>query len=397
METVALIVAAGRGARAAAAGLGPKQYVALKGVPVLALTVAALGRHPRIGSVLVAIHPEDAGAYGDVAAALEETVRCKLLPPVAGGATRQASVLAGLEALRDAGACYVLIHDAARPLVASRDIDALLDALAETPGALLAVPVSDTLKCANSEETGVAGTVPRDGLWQALTPQGFAFDAILGAHRAAAASGRDDFTDDASVAEAAGIQVRLVRGQRDNIKITAAEDFDLAERLMGDGLPDVRTGNGFDVHRFAEGDRVWLCGLEIPHTQRLEGHSDADVGLHALTDAILGALGSGDIGQHFPPSDPKWKGAASDQFLAHAAGLVGARGGRLTHVDVTLICEMPKVGPHREAMRARVAEILGIDMDRVSVKATTSERLGFTGRGEGIAAMATATVVMPPA
>jgi 2-C-methyl-D-erythritol 4-phosphate cytidylyltransferase / 2-C-methyl-D-erythritol 2,4-cyclodiphosphate synthase len=396
MRTVALIVAAGRGVRAAALGQGPKQYVSLRGKPILARTLEAMGSHPGIDSLQVVIHPEDSEAYSEAIAIVQGEVAAKLREPVPGGATRQMSALAGLEALAGLGYERVLIHDAARPLISAADIDAVLAALDKHGAALLAVPVSDTLKRAKDDSSQTVGaTVPRNGLWQALTPQGFAFADILEAHRASARSGRDDFTDDASIAEAAGIEVVLVEGRRDNIKITAAEDFELSERLMRTVIPDVRTGNGFDVHRFAEGRAVWLCGVEIPHSHCLEGHSDADVGLHALTDALLGALGAGDIGQHFPPSDEQWRGAASDQFLAYAMGLVVKAGGTLTHADVTLICEAPKIGPHRDRMRARVAEILGIQVARVSVKATTSERLGFTGRKEGIAAMATATVVFP--
>ena len=398
MRTVALVVAAGRGERAAQAGKGPKQYALLRGRSVLARTLACFADHADIDAIQVVIHPDDSKLYSN-----SIRLQCdKLLAPVFGGETRQLSVLAGLDAISETEFDIVLIHDAARPLLRSGDIDKVLAALKGTDGAILAVPVADTLKrsdeaSGNDENSGhIVETISRAGLWRALTPQGFRFSSILDAHRKAALIAQADFTDDASVAEAAGLEVALVVGHSDNIKITTVEDFDLAERLLGAAMPDVRVGNGFDVHRFAEGDVVWLCGIEVPHTHRLDGHSDADVGLHALTDAILGTLGDGDIGHHFPPTDPKWKGAASDQFLAHAVQLVHAAGGRITHMDVTLLCEAPKIGPHRTAMRSRIADIAGIEVGRVAVKATTTERLGFTGRREGIAAMATATVVMPP-
>jgi 2-C-methyl-D-erythritol 4-phosphate cytidylyltransferase/2-C-methyl-D-erythritol 2,4-cyclodiphosphate synthase len=268
--------------------------------------------------------------------------------------------------------------------------------LATRPGALAAEPVADTLKRA-APDGSIAETVDRTGLWRAQTPQGFDFATILALHRRAAAAGRDDFTDDAAIAEWAGVPVALVRGSAANSKITTSEDLVMADRLLRAAAPDLetRTGSGFDVHRFASGDHVWLCGVCLPHSQRLDGHSDADVGLHALTDAILGALGDGDIGQHFPPSDERWRGAASSVFLADAARRVAERGGRIVNADVTLLCEAPRIGPHREAMRAAIASILGIDVERVAVKATTTEGLGFTGRREGIAAMATASVQLP--
>jgi len=262
----------------------------------------------------------------------------------------------------------------------------VLGALAGVPAAIAAVPVTDTLKRAGADGAAI-DTVERAGLWRAQTPQGFHFPAILGAHRTLAGQ---SLTDDAAVAEAAGLRVKLIPGEEDNMKITTEEDFARAERLLGAG--DIRVGTGFDVHRFAPGDHVMLCGVAIPHGQALGGHSDADVGLHALTDALLGALGEDDIGSHFPPSDPRWRGADSASFLKHAVSLVAARGGEVRHLDVTLICELPKVGPHRQAMRERVAAVAGLPTDRVSVKATTTEGLGFTGRGEGIAAQAVATV-----
>ena len=272
----------------------------------------------------------------------------------------------------------------------------LIAALDTSAGAIAAEPVSDTLKQASADGT-IARTVDRAGLWRAQTPQAFRYAAILEAHRRAAAAGRSDFTDDAGLAEWAGLAVKLVASSARNMKLTTAADIELAERLLApaSALLEPRNGTGFDVHRFAEGDHVWLCGVQIPHTHRLEGHSDADVGLHALTDALLGAIGDGDIGQHFPPSDPAWRGAPSRIFLVDAAERVRKLGGRIANVDVTFLCEAPKVGPHRESMREAVAGILGIDVSRVGVKATTMEGLGFIGRGEGIAAMASATVLLP--
>ncbi|WP_448187592.1 bifunctional 2-C-methyl-D-erythritol 4-phosphate cytidylyltransferase/2-C-methyl-D-erythritol 2,4-cyclodiphosphate synthase [Azospirillum sp. sgz301742] len=377
---IALIVAGGSGQRFGAER--PKQYHDLAGQPVLRRTVEAFLRHPAVSGVQVVIQPAHRDLYDAAVAGLN------LPEPVSGGASRQDSVRNGLEQIGTPD--LVLIHDAARPLVDADTIQAVVNALAKAPGALAAVPVADTLK--RGDGCHVAGTVDRSGLWRAQTPQGFRFAEILAAHRAAAGL---DLTDDAAVAERAGLSVVLVPGKEENFKVTTQDDLTRAERVVTQELGDVRTGMGFDVHRFTEGDAVVLCGVRVPHSQKLEGHSDADVGLHALTDAILGAIGDGDIGSHFPPSDPQWRGADSGKFLQHAAGLVRARGGILAHVDVTVICERPKVGPHRTAMVARVAELLGIAQDRVSVKATTTERLGFTGRGEGIAAQAVATVRLP--
>lgn len=384
MTTIALIVAAGRGQRFGSEL--PKQYHRLLGLRVLAHTMAAYTRHPLVDQVRAVIHPDDRPLYDEAAVGLR-----KLMAPVNGGSDRQASVLNGLESLADLRPNRVLIHDGARPLISAAMIDRTLAALDRYPGAIAAVPVSDTLK--RGRDGLSDGTLDRAGLWRAQTPQGFRFDDILAAHRSATPGA----TDDAAVAEQAGLAVALVPGEEDNLKITTAEDLSRAERLMLSRLGDLRVGQGFDVHKFAApgGDGVWLCGLKVPHDRPLEGHSDADVALHALTDAILGAIGAGDIGQHFPPSDPQWRGAASHQFLRHAASLVEARGGVIAHADVTIICERPKVGPHRAAMVARMAEILRLDPDRVSVKATTTERLGFTGRGEGIAAQAVATVRLP--
>lgn len=381
MNVAALIVAAGRGSRAGPGA--PKQYRQLAGEPVLRRTLSAFAAHPLISSVMAVIHEDDREAYGIASVGLP-----KLLPPCIGGATRQASVRAGLERFAAAPPDCVLIHDGARPLVSSRLVADCISALAEHTGALAALTVTDTIRRATAE--GLAGeTVDRTGLWRAQTPQAFRFGAILDAHRRASS---DEYTDDVAVAAAAGIDVAMVEGDEDNIKITSAEDLRRAERIIMRG-GDVRTGTGFDVHRFGPGDHVWLCGVKVPHAFGLVGHSDADAGLHAITDAVLGAIGAGDIGRHFPPSDPKWRGAPSDIFLAHAVALAREAGARISNVDLTLICEQPKIGPHVLAMRKRIADILSLDMARVSVKATTTEGLGFTGRGEGIAAQALATLV----
>lgn len=380
-KCVALIVAAGHGVRAGE-GL-PKQYRAVAGVPVLRRSIAAFAQHPAIDHVQVVISPEHRTLYDAVTDGLS------LPPPIGGGDTRQASVRAGLEGLANQRPHLVLIHDAARPLVERETISATVEALTHADGALPLLPASDTLK--RVEGSRVGGTLPREGIALAQTPQGFRFEKILQAHRAA----RDTaFTDDAAIAEHAGLALVGVAGTRRNFKLTTAEDFVIAEALLAGTMP-TRTGMGFDVHRLGPGDHVWLCGVKIAHSHGLIGHSDADVGLHALTDALLGAASLGDIGQHFPPTDERWRGAPSHIFLSHAAELIGARGGRIEHVDVTLICERPKIAPHREAMVARIAELLAIDASRVSVKATTTEGLGFTGRGEGIAAQAVATVRLP--
>ncbi len=391
MKNVVILVAAGRGLRVG--GEIPKQYRQLAGTSVIARSIAAFAAHPAIDAVLPVIHPGDRDRFAEAAGALPG----KCLEPVAGGETRQDSVLAGLEALAGHRPECVLIHDAARPLVSRAIIDGVLAALERRPACLAALPVADTLKQAADGQI-VIRTLDRQALWRAQTPQGFHFDTILAAHRAAREEAPGTFTDDASIAEWRGLEVELVMGSERNLKLTRAEDFDMAERLLGvPGASDMETrhGTGFDVHAFEPGDHVILCGVTVPHDQALKGHSDADVGLHALTDAVLGAIGAGDIGDHFPPTDPRWKGAESGQFLIHAAELVSERGGRIVHADVTLICERPKIGPHKEAMRARIAELLGLEPGRVSVKATTTEGLGFTGRREGIAAMASATVELP--
>jgi 2-C-methyl-D-erythritol 4-phosphate cytidylyltransferase/2-C-methyl-D-erythritol 2,4-cyclodiphosphate synthase len=286
----------------------------------------------------------------------------------------------------------VLVHDAARPFASAALVDRVIGACDLSHGAIPALPVTDTLKRIRGGL--VLDTVPRDELAAVQTPQGFPFAPLLAAHRSAAAAGRDDLTDDAAVAALAGLPVRAVPGDRGNVKLTTPEDFAAAEHMLA-GPPETRSAQGFDVHAFGPGSSLWLCGIEVPHERGLAGHSDADVGLHALTDALLGTIGEGDIGMHFPPSDPRWKGAPSKLFLADAAARVRARGGRIVNLDVTLVCERPKVGPHRERMRRAIADIAGLDAGRVSVKATTTERLGFTGREEGIAALAVATVELP--
>lgn len=378
----ALVLAAGRGVRFG--GALPKQYLALGGAAILRHAVSAFAAHKRIAGVQVAIRPEDRGCYDAALVGLD------LLPPAAGGAERQDSVRLGLEALVPLAPSRVLIHDGARPFPDAALIDRVLDALDGAPAAIPGLPLGDTVK--RVADGVISETVDRTGLWRVQTPQGFHFDAILAAHRAAA--GRA-LTDDAAVAEAAGIRPVIVMGSEANLKVTSADDLAAAERVLAARQGDIRIGQGFDVHPFGPGNALMICGVDIPHVAGVVGHSDADVGLHALTDAVLGAIGAGDIGMHFPPSDPQWKDASSDRFLAHAAALVRARGGSIAALDVTIICERPKIAPHRTAMVERVAAIVGIAPDRVSVKATTTEKLGFTGRGEGIAAQAVATVRLP--
>lgn len=392
LRIAALIVAAGRGTRAAASGTGPKQYALIGGAPVLWHTLRAFAANPAISDIQVVIHRDDAEFYRESVPAGAATV----WPAVIGGNTRQASVYVGLQALSALKPDAVLIHDAARPFVGPETIERTIAALATSPAAIAAMPVADTLKRANPDGT-IAATLDRRSLWYAQTPQGFHFDAILDAHSRAAQAGRDDFTDDAAIAEWAGIPVKLVEGNAANVKLTTAADIAEADRkLSGSSERDFepRIGTGFDVHRFTAGDHVWLGGIKIAHSHGLEGHSDADVVLHALTDALLGTIGDGDIGQHFPPSDPKWKGAASRLFLEDAARRVRTLGGRVGNVDITVLAEAPRVGPHRAAMQALIGDVLGLAPDRVGIKATTTEGMGFTGRREGIAAMATATVFL---
>ena len=377
--TAIIIVAAGRGTRAGG-GL-PKQWRDLAGQPVLVRTLQAL-RAAAPGRCVLVVHPDDMPHA--------RALHIADLTLVPGGASRAQSVRNALEALAQDPPARVLIHDGARPLVSVALVARVLAALEHSPGAAPALAVTDALW--RGEAGQVRGTADRTGLFRAQTPQGFRFDAILAAHR----SHGTEAADDVEIARAAGLDVAIVEGEDDNIKLTWAGDFARAEALLRnrdkDRPMDIRTGNGYDVHRFGEGEGCWLCGVLVPHTRGLQGHSDADVGMHALTDAIYGALAMGDIGQHFPPSDPQWKGAASHIFLRHAADLAREQGFTLTHADVTLICERPKIGPHAPAMRAALAQIMGLEVARVSVKATTSERLGFTGREEGIAALATATL-----
>ena len=386
-KVAAVIVAAGRGYRAG--GDMPKQYRQIAGEPVIRPTLAAFLAHPQIAAVQPVIHPDDEGIFRAATADLVH-----LLPPVPGGATRQASVRAGLEALRAAAPELVLIHDAARPFLSGDLIARAIAAAKEHGAAVPAVAITDTVKKVDDRDM-VSETLDRSRLRTVQTPQAFAYDLIVELHRRAAAAGREDFTDDAALAEWAGHQVNVFVGESTNVKLTTNEDFERAEALRLAALGDVRTGNGFDVHAFGDGDHVMLAGVSIPHTRGVTGHSDADVALHALVDAILGALAEGDIGVHFPPSDPQWRGASSDRFLAFACDRVRARSGMIAHLDVTIVCEMPRVGPHRDAMRARIAAIAGIPIGRVAIKATTSEKMGFTGRAEGLVAMATATVRLP--
>jgi 2-C-methyl-D-erythritol 4-phosphate cytidylyltransferase / 2-C-methyl-D-erythritol 2,4-cyclodiphosphate synthase len=379
---IALIVAGGRGSRFG--GPLPKQYAILAGQPVLRRTLDVFGATPGIDRIQVVVASGDEDLYRAAVEGMD------LPPPVAGGASRQQSVLNGLESLAAHAPDLVAVHDAARPFVRVSDIIGCLEALRPgIDGAVLGVPLADTLK--KVDDAGLlAGTVPRAGLWRAQTPQIFRFAKLLAAHRAAAALAKHEataLTDDAAVAEHAGLHVVMVEGHDDNRKITTAGDMV--------STMETRTAFGFDVHGFADGSQVMLGGIAIPHGQALAGHSDADVALHALTDALLGTIGAGDIGKHFPPSDPQWRGVSSDRFLRHAIDLVDAAGGRIVHLDLTLVCEAPRIGPHREAMVTSIARIAGIERDRVSVKATTTEGLGFTGRREGIAAQAVATVEVP--
>ena len=384
-KSIALIVAAGRGTRFG--GPLPKQYALLNGRTVLYHTLMAFEAAPEIGGSRVVI------AVGDESLYAAATDGLALPAPVIGGVSRQQSVLNGLEALVGEAPDFVAIHDAARPLVRPVDIAGCLVEAAKPgiDGAILGVRLADTLK--RADDSGlITATVPRAQLWRAQTPQVFRFGPLLAAHRAAASLGESDataLTDDAAVAERAGLRLVMVGGSEDNFKITTSEDLERASKM------ETRTASGFDVHGFAPGDSVMLGGVAIPHSQTLAGHSDADVALHALTDAVLGTIGAGDIGKHFPPSDAKWRGASSDRFLRHAVDLLTARGGRIVHLDLTLVCEAPRIGPHRDAMVASIARIAGTAPDRVSVKATTTEGLGFTGRREGIAAQAIATVELP--
>lgn len=390
-DIAAILVAAGRGERAGGSrgGAGPKQYRLVGGSPVIRHTVETFLACARVDRVLVAVHADDLDRLDAALGELRPRVGI-----VIGGATRQASVLAALRHLAAEPPGVVMIHDAVRPFVAVDLLERVADAAVEWGAALPVVAVSDTLK-AVSTAGFVDRTVPRDGLYGAQTPQTFRFELIHPAHERAALETATIFTDDASIAEWAGIPVAIVPSDAENVKLTTASDIDAADRRLRrrSEMIDVRVGNGYDVHQLVDGDHVTLCGVRIPHDQTLLGHSDADVGLHALTDALLATCGAGDIGTHFPPSDPQWKGAPSHIFVRHAVQTIRDRGGRISNVDITLIAEAPRVGPHRDAMQAAIADMTGLSADRISVKATTNETIGFIGRREGIAAIATASVV----
>jgi 2-C-methyl-D-erythritol 4-phosphate cytidylyltransferase/2-C-methyl-D-erythritol 2,4-cyclodiphosphate synthase len=384
MNVAAVVVAAGRGERAG--GGMPKQYRTIGGIPVIRLALLNLTRAHVFSAIQPVVHGDDLEMFR---AACEGVAAEQ---PVAGGATRQASVLAGLEALVPHKPDVVLVHDAARPFV-SHALIARAVAAGEKGAGVPALAITDTVKVVEGDI--VSSTLDRNVLRTIQTPQAFKFDVLLAAHRKAAGEGHSDFPDDASLAEWAGTRVNVFQGDPENIKLTTPDDFLRAEASAMAALGDVRVGSGYDVHVFGDGDHVMLGGVRIPHTRGVVGHSDADVALHALVDAILGALADGDIGVHFPPSDPQWRGASSDRFLAFAVERVRQRGGMIGHLDVTVVCEAPRVGPHREAIRTRIAEIAGVPLDRVAIKATTSEKMGFTGRGEGLTASATATIRLP--
>ncbi|MEL6767627.1 MAG: bifunctional 2-C-methyl-D-erythritol 4-phosphate cytidylyltransferase/2-C-methyl-D-erythritol 2,4-cyclodiphosphate synthase [Pseudomonadota bacterium] len=395
MKVAAVIVAAGRGRRLG--GPVPKQYRQIGAHMVLRHTLEAALASPRITRVLTAITEDCRSLYNEATDGLEDP---RLGDAVPGGAERADTVRHALEALAGEAPDIVLVHDAARPFASTALWEALIDAAAGDEGAIAAEPVVDALWVEGSGSAAPVGCCdeprPRAGLWRAQTPQAFPYTALLAAHRAEAVSDAPSALDDAEVFRRAGGTVRLVPGEPDNFKITTPADLARAERLVTEKEPlmDVRTGHGFDVHRFGPGDHVMLCGVAVPHSHGLVGHSDADVGLHALADALYGALAEGDIGTHFPPSDPQWKGAESHVFLAHAGSLVAARGGRISNLDVTLLCERPKIGPHAAAMRAKIGRILGLDPGRIGLKATTMERMGFVGREEGMGCIATATVIL---
>jgi 2-C-methyl-D-erythritol 4-phosphate cytidylyltransferase/2-C-methyl-D-erythritol 2,4-cyclodiphosphate synthase len=382
----AVVVAAGRGLRAG--GGIPKQYRRIAGGTAIERSLALFAGHGEIAMVQPVIHPDDRDVFQQAAA------RFQLLPAVFGGATRQDSVRSGLQALAAHKPDIVLIHDAARPFASPALISEAIATATQNDAAVPVLPVADTIKTVNAQGL-VTGTLDRSLLRAVQTPQSFRFAAIADAHRRALDARRNDFTDDAALAEWAGMTVAIFAGETDNIKLTTPEDFLSTEPTRMSELGDVRTGFGTDVHQFTDGDHIWLGGVKIPHARGVTGHSDADVVLHSLVDAILGALADGDIGVHFPPSDPQWRGASSDRFLTFAVERVRARGGLIAHLDITVVCEAPRVGPHRDAMRSRIAEIAGVSLERVAIKATTSEKLGFTGRGEGIVAFATATVRLP--
>ncbi|HEY7382464.1 MAG TPA: bifunctional 2-C-methyl-D-erythritol 4-phosphate cytidylyltransferase/2-C-methyl-D-erythritol 2,4-cyclodiphosphate synthase [Beijerinckiaceae bacterium] len=396
MSVAAIIVAAGRGSRAG--GGIPKQFRPLAGRSALNRVLAVFLSHPGVDRVQAVVGPDDRDHFENALAGLPAESTARLPPPVPGGATRQGSVRQGLEALARERPCpsLILVHDAARPFAGPALIERAIAAGRAHGAAVPGVAVTDTIKIVDAGGR-VRETPPREALQAIQTPQAFSFDALLEAHRAAAAAGLDTFTDDGALAEWAGLRVTVFAGDPDNIKLTREADFAEAERRLGGAAPlyVTRVGTGFDVHAFAPGDHVWLGGLRIAHERGVAAHSDGDVVLHALTDALLGALGDGDIGVHFPPGEAAWRGASSDRFLASAVARVRARGGLIDHLDVTVLCEAPRLGPHRDAMRARIATIAAIDRDCVSIKATTTEKLGFIGRGEGLAAQAVATIRLP--
>ena len=381
----AVIVAAGRGSRAG--GEVPKPYWRLGGEPMIRLSLGLFSGHGEIDLVQPVVHPDDIALYDAAAAGLD------LLPAVFGGATRQASVRAGLEALTPHRPDIVLVHDAARPFASPALISRTVAAAAKG-AAIPGIAMADTVKSIDARGL-VAQTLDRAQLRAIQTPQGFRFSALLDAHRRAAQAGQQDFPDDAALMEWAGLDVAVFAGEPGNVKLTTADDFLRAEALRLATLSDIRTGTGYDVHAFGDGDHVVLGGIRIPHPRSLSGHSDADVALHALVDAILGALAEGDIGAHFPPGDPQWRGVSSDRFLKFAVERVEARGGMIAHLDLTIVCEAPRIGPYRDAMREQIAALAVLPVGRVAVKATTNEKLGFIGRGEGIAAFATATIRLP--
>ncbi|AGF74385.1 IspD/IspF bifunctional enzyme [Bartonella australis AUST/NH1] len=387
-----MILAAGRGKRTGFSQNGPKQYRLLGREPVICYSVRCFLQNPAITTVLLVIHPDDRQICENAVANFKER-----LIIVEGGATRQMSTLYGLRALKNIKPDYVHIHDGARPFIENKLLEQIHIALNHKEGILPALAVSDTLKYVNNTHR-VLKTIPRTDLYSAQTPQCFPFELILAAHEKAAQSHKQDFTDDSAIAEWFGIPMRIIHGTSDNIKITRPEDFETAHSYLQKKtqiFPDIRTGNGYDVHSFEDGDHVILCGIKIPFHKKLKGHSDADVALHALTDAILATQGAGDIGTYFPPSDPQWKNASSKIFLRHALGIIKQAGGRIANIDITLIAEKPKIVPYRNIMTENLMNLLTISADRISIKATTNEQLGFIGRGEGIAALATATIVYP--
>ena len=397
MSTVALIVAAGGSTRFGSTT--PKTYAMLGGRPVLSHSITTYGTHPVIDAVCVVIQPDHYPLYEQAAAQCPPGI--SVFEPVCGGSERQDSVRLGLESVSPLSPRRVVIHDAARPLVTRDLIDRVLAPLtrenASCAGSVAALPVSDTVKRAAPVDTAgghakVLETLDRRSLWRAQTPQAFDFDAILTAHRDAAGNA---LTDDSAVAEAAGLDVVLVPGDDENLKITTSDDLVRAEKALSGRLGDIRVGNGIDTHRFGPGDHVMLCGVAIPHDRALQGHSDADAALHAVTDALLSSISAGDIGVHFPPTEDRWRDAPSEVFASFAAEKIRKAQGIISHIDVTIVCESPRIAPHRTAMQERLAAIVGIDASRISLKGTTTERLGFTGRGEGISAFATATVRLP--